>query len=208
MYIQPLFFGFFWGFLLCFTFGPAFFAIVQVSIDSSYKKGIVMTLGVVAADALLMFFAVFGTSFIPHVSYFDQIVSIGGASLLLLMGLFSIFSNTKQLIYPKTAVGNFVYFFIKGAFLNILNPANFLFVVSTTAYLKGAMKYNLNEIILFFSASLLATFIAESLISIYAFKVKKVIDPQKINIFNKFAGIFFIFIALRMLWRQFSYFIE
>jgi small neutral amino acid transporter SnatA (MarC family) len=70
------------------------------------------------------------------------------------------------------------------------------------------MKYNLNEIILFFTASLFATLIAEALISIYAFKVKRLIDPQKINIFNKFAGLFFIFIALRMLWRQFSYFIE
>jgi L-lysine exporter family protein LysE/ArgO len=203
MEIQAIILGFLFGFLLCFTFGPAFFAIVQVSIDSSYKKGIVMAIGVVAADAFLMFIAVFGTSFLPSIDHIDQIISFSGAALLLGMGIFSFFSNKKQLIYPQTKVGNFVYFFTKGVFFNILNPANFLFVVSTCTYLKGALKYNLQEIILFFVSSLFATFIAEALIAKYASKIKKVVDTKKIEFFNKIAGSIFIIIAFRMLWGQF-----
>jgi L-lysine exporter family protein LysE/ArgO len=207
MEFQALLLGFVWGFILCFTFGPAFFALIQVSVEQSYKKGILMALGVVFADVLLMFIAIFGTSFLPNISYLNQIISVSGAVLLLGMGFFSIFVNKKQLIFPKSSVGSFFYFFTKGAFLNLLNPANFLFVVSTCTYLKSALTYNLNQIILFFGASLLATFTAEVLIAIYASRIKLFADEQKINYFNKIAGIVFIFVAFRMLWRQFSLFI-
>lgn len=205
---QAFIYGFVWGFLLCFTFGPAFFAIVQVGIDSSFKKGVLMAFGVVAADAFLMFVSVFGTSFLPNVPNSDQIIGFFGAILLLGMGLFSLFSNKKQLIYPQTLAGNIIYFFTKGAFLNILNPANFLFIVSTCTYLKGVLKYNISEIEMFFAASLLATLIAEILIAKYASKIKRIVDAQKIAIFNKLAGSIFIILALRMLWKQFSMFIN
>jgi L-lysine exporter family protein LysE/ArgO len=202
MAILPIIYGFFWGFLLCFTFGPAFFAIVQVGFEQSYKKGAIMALGVVFADAILMFFAVFGTSFLPNISNYNQIISFSGATILLIMGFFTLFSNRKQLVYPSTKVGNFIYFFIKGTFLNLLNPANFLFVVSTCTYLKGVLHYKLNEIIAFFGASLLATLIAEVLIAIYASKIKKIASAQKIEIFNKIAGVVFILVALKMLYSQ------
>lgn len=195
--------GFLWGFLLCFTFGPAFFAIIQVSVDSSYKKGAVMALGVVFADVILMFFAIFGTSLLPNIHNYDQIISIGGAILLFGMGLFSFLTKRNEIIYPQSKLGNFVYFFVKGAILNILNPANFLFVVSTSAYLKGAMKYSLNEIIIFFVASLCATLLAEILIAFYAWKLKKIVNAKTITIFNRVAGTVFILVALRMLWKQF-----
>jgi L-lysine exporter family protein LysE/ArgO len=204
MNTQAIIYGFFWGFILCFTFGPAFFSLIQVSIDSTYKKGAIMAFGIVAADALLMFFAVFGTSFLPSIEYFDQIISLLGATLLLSMGIISLFSQRKQLIYPKSRMGNLVYYFSKGAFLNILNPANFLFVVSTCTYLKGVLKYNLDQIIMFFLASLSATLIAEVLISVYASKIKKIINVRKIEFINKIAGSVFVVIAIRMLWRQFS----
>ncbi len=201
--IEAVIFGFIWGFALCFTFGPAFFAIIQVSIDSSYKKGVIMTLGVVLADALLMFFAIFGTSVLPNIPDFEQIMSVLGALLLFLMGFISLFKKQKSVTYPETSVGDFFYFIFKGLFLNILNPTNFLFVLSTTAYLKAVLHFNLTEIILFFGASLMATFIAESLISIYASKIKRKITFKTIGRINQVAGIVFIIVALKMLWNQF-----
>jgi L-lysine exporter family protein LysE/ArgO len=202
--IEAVIYGFLWGFALCFTFGPAFFAIIQVSIEGSYKKGILMTLGVVFTDAVLMFFAIFGTSLIPDIPHFDQIMALLGAILLLVMGSYSIFKNQKPIKYEATTVGSLLYFFMKGALLNILNPTNFLFVISTTAYLKAALHFNINEIKLFYGSSLFATFIAEALISIYASKIKKKITPKTIKLINQIAGIVFVFVAIRMLWRHFG----
>lgn len=205
MELQALLFGFGWGFLLCFTFGPVFFAIIQISIDSSYKKGIAMATGVIAGDALLMFFAVFGTTLLPQINHFNEIIGASGALLLLVMGILSFFSSHKQLIYPTTRIGNFFFFLSKGTILNLLNPANFLFVVSTSAYLKGVLNYNISEIVVFFASSLVATFTAEVLIAIYSSKIKKAASTKVIKVINRIAGTVFIVIALRMLWSQFSY---
>jgi L-lysine exporter family protein LysE/ArgO len=207
MDIQAVLLGFGWGFILCFTFGPAFFALIQVSVEQSYQKGALLALGVVFADLILMFIAIFGTSFLPNISNFNQIISISGATLLLGMGFFSIFNKRQKMVYPKSTVGDFLYFFTKGTLLNLLNPTNFLFVVSTCTYLKGALKYNLSQVILFFGASLLATLLAELLIAKYASRIKLFADVQKVNIFNKIAGSIFIFVALRMLYHQFNLFV-
>jgi L-lysine exporter family protein LysE/ArgO len=130
-------------------------------------------------------------------------MAILGAIILLLMGAFSIFNKNQPISYPESTVGSFFYFFTKGAFLNILNPANFLFVLSTTAYLKATLKFSFAEIIQFFGASLFATFIAESLIALYAFRIKRYITVETIRKINIIAGLAFILIAFRMLWKQF-----
>ncbi len=197
-------YGFIWGFALCFTFGPAFFAIIQISIDSSLKKGLVMSLGVVAADAILMFFAVFGTAMLPQIQYFDTIIAVFGALLLLFMGLLSIFSKGGQLVYPKSKLGNIFYFFSKGLSLNISNPANFLFVVSTCTYLRATLKYDNQLLIIFFLLSMLATFAAQALIAFYANKLKKTINPKLIRRINLVAGMAFVLLALRLLWNLYT----
>lgn len=197
-------YGFIWGFALCFTFGPAFFAIIQISIDSSLKKGLVMSLGVVAADAILMFFAVFGTAMLPQIQYFDTIIAVFGALLLLFMGLLSIFSKGGQLVYPKSKLGNIFYFFSKGLSLNISNPANFLFVVSTCTYLRATLQYDNQLLIIFFLLSMLATFAAQALIAFYANKLKKTINPKLIRRINLVAGMAFVLLALRLLWNLYT----
>ena len=88
---QAIFFGFLYGFLLCFTFGPVFFRLIQTSIDTGYKRGILIALGVTVADAILMFFAIFGTNFLPQLKYFDDVISVIGASILFTLGFISIF---------------------------------------------------------------------------------------------------------------------
>ncbi|MFC0182603.1 Threonine/homoserine/homoserine lactone efflux protein [Pseudarcicella hirudinis] len=200
---QAIIFGFGWGFLLCFTFGPAFFRLIQSSIDNGFRTGVLIALGVVGADALQMFFAVFGTSILPKIRHFDMILSIGGATLLLVLGIRSIFAKTRQLIYPKTKFSNIIYYFSSGFFLNILNPSNVVAVFATSTYLKEVLDFTLNDIILFFLFSLIGTFLAESLISFYAQKMKKVLTKNVINRINQAAGVVFIFSALLILWKQF-----
>jgi L-lysine exporter family protein LysE/ArgO len=196
---QAVLYGFVWGFALCFTFGPAFFAIVQVSEYSSIKKGIVLSAGVVAADALLMFFGLFGTAMLPQIPNFSAIITVLGAVILFVMGLFSIFYTQGQLVYPKSTVGNFFYFFSKGLVLNLSNPANFLFVLSTIAYLRASFKYNNNQIVAFCVSAMVATFLAQLLIAFYAQKLKKTISSTLIKKISKIVGLAFIVLAIRML---------
>ena len=201
--ITAAFFGFLYGFILCFTFGPAFFRLIQTSIDNGYKSGMLIALGVTAADAILMFLAVFGTAFLPQIDNFDMYLSVGGAVLLIGLGLISIFKQQPQLVYPKTKFGTVLYYFTSGLFLNLLNPSNYIAVFGTSTYLKGAQRFDLEQIIIFFCLSLVATMFAESLISYYANKMKRILTPKIITRINQVAGLVFIGSAMAILYKQF-----
>jgi threonine/homoserine/homoserine lactone efflux protein len=126
---QAILFGFLYGFILCFTFGPAFFRLIQSSIDNGVKSGVFIAAGVTAADALLMFFAVFGTSFLPKIEKFDTILAFLGAGLLLILGIKSLLKKQKKITYPQSKFGSLLLNFINGLFLNLLNPSNYVAVL-------------------------------------------------------------------------------
>ncbi|MBC7410781.1 MAG: LysE family transporter [Arcicella sp.] len=199
---QAIFFGFIYGFLLCFTFGPAFFRLIQTSIDNGVKRGVLIALGVTIADAILMFFAVFGTSYLPNFQHFDDIISVIGASLLFVLGFISLFKQKTQIVYPTSKLTSFIYYFTSGLFLNLLNPSNYLAVFTTTAYLV-AKGMTLNERIVFFLFSLTATMTAESMIAFYANKMKRILTPKVMRRINQLAGLIFIGSGIAILWKQF-----
>jgi threonine/homoserine/homoserine lactone efflux protein len=199
---QAIFFGFLYGFLLCFTFGPVFFRLIQTSIDNGYKRGFLIALGVTVADAILMFCAIFGTSYLPELKYFDDVISIVGASVLFILGFISIFKQKTQLVYPTSKLSSFLYYFTSGILLNLLNPSNYLAVFGTSAYLV-AKGLSLNERIVFFLFSLAATMTAESLIAFYAHKMKRVLTERILKRINQVAGSIFIISGLLILYKQF-----
>ncbi len=203
MIINAIVFGFLYGFLLCFTFGPAFFRLIQTSIDIGFRRGVLIAGGVTAADAILMFFAVFGTSFLPKFQYFNITIALVGASILFILGFNSLFKQQTQLVYPKSKFGSFLYYFTSGILLNLLNPSNYIAVFTTSTYLTGVEGFSLNETIIFFIASLFATMLAESLIAFYAQKMKSVLTPTILRRINQVAGIIFIISGLLILWKQF-----
>jgi threonine/homoserine/homoserine lactone efflux protein len=199
---QAIIYGFLYGFLLCFTFGPAFFRLIQTSIDNGFKRGVLIAFGVTIADAILMFFAVFGTSYLPDIQHFDVIISIIGAALLFILGFISLFKQQSQIVYPTSKFGSFLYYFTSGLLLNLLNPSNYVAVFTTSAYLV-AKGMSLNERIVFFLFSLSATMIAESLIAFYAQKMKRVLTGKVLKRINQVAGLIFIGSGLLILWKQF-----
>ena len=200
--IQAIIFGFLYGFLLCFTFGPAFFRLIQTSIDTGVKRGVLIAFGVTMADAFLFFIALFGTSYFPEIKYFDAYISVIGATLLFILGFISIFKQQTQIVYPTSKLGSFLYYFTSGLLLNLLNPSNYVAVFATSAYLI-AKGFDLNERIVFFMVSLLATMTAEYLIAFYAHKMKRIITPKVLKRINQVAGSIFIGSGLFILWNQF-----
>ena len=200
--IQAIFFGFLYGFLLCFTFGPAFFRLIQTSIDTGVKRGVLIAFGVTMADAFLFFIALFGTSYFPEIKHLGVYVSLVGATLLFILGFISIFKQQTQIVYPTSKLGSFAYYFTSGLLLNLLNPSNYVAVFATSAYLitKG---FDLNERIVFFGFSLMATMLAESLIAFYAHKMKRIITPKVLKRINQLAGTIFIISGLLILWNEF-----
>jgi L-lysine exporter family protein LysE/ArgO len=192
------------GMVLSLTLGTIFFILIQNSIDNGYKGGIVIALGVITSDAVLITLSVFGTSLFPPIKHAETYVSLAGGLLLLLMGLNSLFKKKPRISYPRTKLGNLVYFFSTGFVLNLLNPANFFSWVAIIAYLNASLKYSGGQILVFFIACLLAIFLTEVAISVFADRLKRYFTPQVVLYINRISGSVFLFFGLRLLWSVVS----
>lgn len=191
-------FGLLSGVLLCLTFGTVFFSLVQNSVDNGYRAGVKIAIGVVVCDAIFIFFAIFGTALLPHIENFEKWMAGAGVVFLLILGINNVARNHPQIAYPKTRFGTFIFYFSTGFLLNGLNPVNFISWVTIATYIRTTLHFNINQILLFFGASLVAVFLTESSIALSAHRLKRIFTPGTVKAFNIVTGVVFILIACQI----------
>ena len=196
--LSVLVIGFLTGVALCFTFGTVFFSLVQNSVDNGYMSGVKMALGVVVCDAIFVFFAIYGTSLLPTIPHFELILSVLGVVFLTALGLINLVKGAPQIAYPKTRLGNFIYYFTTGFLLNGLNPVNFISWVTIATYLRATFNYTVEDCLYFFCSSLVAIFVTESLIAVFSHRLKALFTPKTVVRFNRVTGVVFLGIAAKI----------
>lgn len=201
--IGSLLYGILTGVALCLTFGTVFFSLVQNSVDNGYRTGIKIAFGVFISDVIFVFFAIFGTSLLPDIHNFQKWMAGAGVLFLLLLGLSNLIKGQPKIAYPTSKLGNLVYYFTTGFFLNALNPVNFISWVTIASYIRSTLHYNFNQVLVFFCASVIAVFIVECAIAVFAHRLKRVFTPRVVTIFNKVTGIVFILIACQIAYINF-----
>ncbi len=148
--LEALLFGLVTGLLLSCTFGTVFFSLIQSSVDNGYRSGIKIAFGVLICDIVFVFFALFGTAQLPDIQNFDKWMAGIGVLFLFGIGLANLIRKKPRLVYPKSRLGNFVYYFSTGFLLNGLNPVNFIAWATLATYVTTTLQYEMPERILFF----------------------------------------------------------
>lgn len=183
--------------------GTVFFYLVQNSIDNGFKSGLSIALGVIISDILLISLSSLNAYIIPQGGTTEIIIRIIGASLLLFLGLFSIFKKTAATIYPSTKKMTVPMYMVNGFVLNIINPANFFMWVTISATLNTSDGYTSFRQSIFFIGALGAIFLTEVLISFSASLLKKVLNEKTMNLINVISGVAFLVFAVVVVWPLF-----
>jgi L-lysine exporter family protein LysE/ArgO len=201
--LESLFYGTVTGIALCLTFGTVFFSLVQNSVDNGYRTGMKIAFGVFVGDVIFVFFAIFGTALLPDIPGFKKWMAGAGVIFLIVLGLSNLIKGQPKIAYPKTRFGNFLYYFTTGFLLNALNPVNFISWVTIASYIRTNLHYNIDQVLIFFGASVIAVFLVECGIAVFAHKLKRVFTPKVVTIFNKVTGVVFILIACQIAYASF-----
>jgi L-lysine exporter family protein LysE/ArgO len=201
--LEALFYGTLTGVALCLTFGTVFFSLVQNSVDNGYQTGVKIAFGVFVCDIIFVFFAIFGTALLPDIPNFTKWMAGTGVVFLVVMGLNNLIRGQPAIAYPKTSLGNLVYYFTTGFLLNGLNPVNFISWVTIASYIRTNLHYNFNQVLLFFGASVVAVFLVECAMAVFAHRLKRVFTPRVVSIFNKVTGVVFMLIACQIAYTNF-----
>lgn len=189
------------GIVLSFLTGPAFFALIKVSIEKGFKAGIALASGVVLSDAVYLVITLFGSSFFVLGNEYRVLIGIVGSLILLGIGLFYLLKKVKinyqDISCPTRKIG----YFLQGFFMCIFNPFILLYWISVTSgiyTMRGELKSE--HLILFFGTMLITLFGMDTLKAYFAYKLRHRITERSIQRLNHIAGIVIIIFAFRMIY--------
>lgn len=203
--IMELLLGIFSGILLSlfFSFGPAFFSLLQTSIHYGYKRAAPFAFGIFVGDFFIVFLmlTVLKNVDMYGVLHDKWVASIAGI-VILVMGLYTLFKRSsvrpqfsEEGVPLAPAVEARSTVFIRGFLLNFINPLIWIYWVSLIALMLGETGASSSEVYVFFAGLLGATLSMDLIKCKAASLFHRVITDRVMLIINRVVGVILIFFA-------------
>jgi threonine/homoserine/homoserine lactone efflux protein len=201
--------GFGLGLVVSFSFGPAFWAVLQTGIDRGFKWGLLLSIGILLSDVTFIAISYIGAS---NLFSNDNKVYIGiiGGIILIIFGLFTFFKKPDILRrrspkYKTPKVPKPHSLVIKGYFLNLANPFIFFFWLAAMSFITAhAEEGNFNEyVITFFGSSLITIFLSDLLKCYVGYRFKRLLRPRIVFWINRGIGVILAVSGVVLIYRVF-----
>lgn len=193
------------GLILSISAGPAFFAIIETSLENGFKAAAFMAIGIICSDILYVMIAWFGAS-----RFFDEpkntvIMGVVGGAILILFGLSYIIKKHKDTEQKEITIekNNPVWIIFKGFLINMLNPFVLLFWLGMVSYTSSRYEMHVSFIYAFFAGTLSIVFGADLLKALAARSIKKILTPKMLKRISIVVGIALIALGIRLIIKVF-----
>ncbi len=205
MYIFPILNGIWQGFFISILlFGPAFLKLIHTSIKEGFHRGVIMATGVFLSDLLVVILCILGFSEFMQTPSFQKLFSLGGAIVMLLLGLKSFRHQYKAFLISYSERVHGSKGLMNGFVMNLINPFTFIlwFNVLGSISLKYAGELNykllltinlLTILIMLFLMDVLKVFLSHYL--------GKKLNSRIFFIINKYFGVLLMLIGAGFLIR-------
>lgn len=194
--------------LLTFSFGPAFFALINAGIREGYRHGSMLAVGIVLSDLFLCIGVCvlihFGLGNVLNSPKAQEISSVVGGGILIVFGItYFIRRKAKKDKVIETGAGRGALFLIvKGFLLNLFNPSVWLLWLANATAIGKTMNYSLVKMIVFF-VIVLATVLAIELGKVFlAGKIKHFLTDRTMQIVNYVTGSALIIFGVILMYKH------
>jgi threonine/homoserine/homoserine lactone efflux protein len=196
--------------LLTFSFGPAFFSLINTGIKYGYKPGSLLATGIVLSDLFLCLVICFivhlGAINLLHSEKAQTFSAIIGGVILIAFGS-SYFRKhvTKSEVtidvgYQAPHPGLMI---LKGFVLNLFNPAVWFLWLGNVTAISKTFDYSMVKMIVFFSIVLGVTLVVELTKVYLAGKIKHYLTDRLMTIVNYITGSALIIFGLVLIYNHF-----
>lgn len=194
--------------LLTFSFGPAFFALINTGIKHGYKSGGLLAAGVVFSDLFVCMIVVFMVHY-GAINFLQdeknqRFAGIIAGIILIVFGAFYFkkpITKSEESIEIKTPSP--VLLLLKGFFLNLFNPAVwFLWLGNVTAVGK-TFSYSVVKMIIYFSIVLGMVLLVELFKVFLAGKIKKFLTDKIMHAVNYVTGSALVLFGIILIYNHF-----
>jgi threonine/homoserine/homoserine lactone efflux protein len=200
--IEALLKGFTLGLLLSISVGPVIFSIIKQSLNTGHRGGMAFVLGVSASDISLVLVSNVFTQLFSYLEERRNIIGIAGSLFLIGVGIFFLFFkkikvDDEGVQVVKFRKRDYAKIFLSGYFMNTLNPAVFIFWLSTSTTL--ITQTTESRIITFITC--LAVVLAGDILKVMmAQKIRKKLTPHNIQIVSRINGLILLGFGIVLLW--------
>jgi threonine/homoserine/homoserine lactone efflux protein len=199
--------GLTFGFLLSIAVGPVLFTIIKQSLNNGHKGGLAFILGVSASDVTLVLVSNIFTRLFESLKTYKTEVGVVGCIFLVSMGIYFLFfkkvkvnEEGKQVF--KFRKRHYARLFFAGYFMNTLNPAVFIFWITTST---AVIIHTVQERIIIFATCLAWVLGTDILKVMLAGKIRNRLTPHNIHIINRINGIILIVFGIALIWGLLVY---
>lgn len=190
--------GLLYGLVFIFSFGPAFFALLQAALKHGFSRAVFVSIGVNMVDAVMIGLVMVGFSSILEneaVKFWSGLV---GAVVLILFGVSSWVQSKKIKLDEEGVSRTHMHFWLKGVAINGLNPMVPLFWVGVVGSVS-ALGYTQTQQIGFFTGFLTMVLIVDSVKAFLITRFSDLFTDKSLTLVNKIVGSIFVFFGLRLM---------
>jgi threonine/homoserine/homoserine lactone efflux protein len=187
------------GILFSFLTGPVFFSMIKTSIESGFKAGFSLAIGVVFSDIIFISLTIFSSQFVDYNAAYNQYIGIIGGAFLFGIGLYYLI-NKVQVNYEladtiKIRKRGYI---LKGFLMCLLSPSTLMFWIMVGGIISVQLHYNMSEKIVFFVIAMTTQLAVDCIKTYYAAKLRYRIKEKNIQALNKIAGAVILIFAIRL----------
>lgn len=196
------------GFLLSIAVGPVMFSIIKQSLNNGQRGGMAFVLGVSASDIALVLISNVFTELFRSISSHRTPIGIAGSVFLIVMGVYFLFfkkvkvDDRGQQLMTRFRKRDYARIFLSGFLMNTLNPAIFLFWITTSTTF---VNHTINERIVIFTICLLFVLSSDVAKVMLAGKIRNRLTPHNIHNINRLNGIILIGFGIALIWGLLVY---
>ena len=191
------------GLLLSISVGPVIFSIIKQSLNNGHTGGMAFVIGVSVSDIALATVSNMFTQLFRSISTHQTYIGIVGSIFLIVMGFYFLFFKKVSVdamgkqVFTQFRKRDVAKIFLSGFFMNILNPAVFLFWLTTSTTF---INHTIQERLVIFITCLLLVLAGDIAKVMLAGKIRNKLTPRNIHIINRVNGLILVFFGVALIW--------
>lgn len=200
--VEALIKGITFGLFLSISVGPVLFSIIKHSLNNGHLGGLAFVFGVSTSDISLVLISNVFTELFKSLSQHRTEIGIAGCAFLISLGVYFLFfkkvnvnEEGKQVVVFRKR--DFARIFLSGFFMNMLNPAVFLFWITTST---AVIDHTVEQRIVIFASCLSFVLCGDIAKVMLAGKIRNSLTPHNIHIINRINGIILIGFGIALIW--------
>ena len=184
--------------------GPAFFVLIETSIEKGFRAATVFDLGVIFSDVIFILIAYFSSyQLLENINNQPGLYVFGGTLLSLYGASNFIKKTTTQVTAIKQNQSNYTSLFVKGFLLNIINIGVLVFWLGLVIVVTPNLGGNYIRVIVFFSTLIVSYFLTDLIKILLAKRMKSYLKQDNIIKAKKALGILIFVFGLFLVIKGF-----